>query len=164
MQSTSAAMKVRNGVTLGCFEVDGRLYAIDVTQVREVIRWQPVTPLPKAPALIEGVIDLRGVVVPVMDLGRSLGGERVEIGSRARIAIADLDGLVVGLIVNSAVEVLAVEASALEDPPLLATQAGYDAMRAVVRRPDAEPILVLSLEHLIESVYRSALPATEAPA
>jgi purine-binding chemotaxis protein CheW len=157
-------MKLQNGVTLGCFEVDGRLYAIDVTQVREVIRWQPVTPLPKAPALIEGVIDLRGVVVPVMDLGRSLGGERVEIGSRARIAIADLDGLVVGLIVNSAVEVLAVEASALEDPPLLATQAGYDAMRAVVRRPDAEPILVLSLEHLIESVYRSALPATEAPA
>jgi purine-binding chemotaxis protein CheW len=154
----------QNGVTLGCFEVDGRLYAIDIAQVREVIRWQPVTPLPKAPALIEGVIDLRGAMVPVVDLGRSLGGERVEIGPRARIAVTEVDGLVVGLIVHAAVEVLAVEASALEDPPLLATQAGYDAARAVVRRPDAEPILVLSLEHLIESVYRSALPAMEASA
>jgi purine-binding chemotaxis protein CheW len=157
-------MSGQNGVTLGCFEVDARTYAIDITQVREVVRWQPVTPLPKAPVLIEGVIDLRGVVVPVMDLGRSLGGERVEAGPRARIAITEVDGLVVGLIVDSAVEVLVVEPSALEDPPLLATQAGYDAMRAVVRRPDAEPILVLSLECLIESVYRSALPAMEAPA
>ena len=164
MQSTSAAMSDQNGVTLGCFEVDGRIYAIDISQIREVIRWQPATPLPKAPALIEGVIDLRGVVVPVMDLSRSLGGERVETGPRTRIAITEVDGLVVGLIVDSAVEVLAVEPSALEDPPLLATQAGYDAMRAVVRRPDAEPILVLSLEYLIESVYRSVLPAKEAPA
>ena len=49
----------------------------------------------------------------------------------------------------------------MEDPPGLAIQAGYHSMRAVVRRPDTEPILVLSPEELLESVYRSALPSTE---
>ena len=53
-----------NEVTLGCFEVGGRLIAIDVANVREVVRWQPVTPLPKSPTLIDGVIDLRCQCLP----------------------------------------------------------------------------------------------------
>ena len=59
-------------VTLGCFEVGGRLIAIDVANVREVVRWQPVTPLPKSPTLIDGVVDLRDTLVPVVDLGQAL--------------------------------------------------------------------------------------------
>ena len=58
MQSSRAAVFSENQVTLGCFEVAGRTYALDVSQLREVVRWQPVTPLPNAPRLIEGVIDL----------------------------------------------------------------------------------------------------------
>lgn len=150
-----------NYVTLGAFRVGSALYAIDVSQIREVVRWQEVTPLPKAPRLIEGVIDLRGAVVPVVDLGRALGGSPVEPSASARIAVAEIDGLVMGLAVDAAVEVLSVDVSALEDPPALATHAGYDATRAVVRRPDATPVLVLSLEHVLESVYRSALPTQE---
>jgi purine-binding chemotaxis protein CheW len=150
-----------NQVTLGCFEVGGRIYALDVGYLREVVRWQPVTPLPKAPALIEGVIDLRGAVVPVVDLGRALTGTSVVVGDQTRIAVAEVDGLVLGLTVDAAVEVLRVDSSAMDDPPGLAVQAGYDATRAVIRRPDAEPILVLSIEHLLESVYRSALPSKE---
>ena len=60
-----------------------------------------------------------------------------------------------------AIEVIQVDAAAMEDPPALVIHAGYDAARAVVRRSDAEPIIVLSLESLLESVYRSALPARE---
>jgi purine-binding chemotaxis protein CheW len=139
--------------------VAGRVHAIDVAYVREVVRWQAVTPLPKAPVLIEGVVDLRGAVVPVVDLGYALGGERVSVGSQTRIAIVAIDELVLGLVVDAAIEVLQVDVGEMEDPPSLATQAGYDATRAVVRRPDADPILVLSLEHLLESIYRSSLPS-----
>ena len=57
-----------------------------------------------------------------------------------------------------AVDVLSLEPTALEDPPELAAQAGYDAVRAVVRRPNASPVMVLALEHILESVYRPALP------
>jgi purine-binding chemotaxis protein CheW len=146
-------------VTLGCFEVGGRTVAIDVANVREVVRWQPVTPLPKSPELIDGVIDLRGALVPVVDLGRALNEQKVEPSSSTRIVVTEVDGLVVGLTVDAAIEVLQVGAASMEDPPALATHAGYDAARAVVRRPDSEPIVVLSLEYLLESVYRS-VPTT----
>jgi purine-binding chemotaxis protein CheW len=144
-------------VTLAAFRVGNAVYALDVAHVREVVRWQNITPLPKAPRLIEGVIDLRGAVVPVVDLGRVLGAAAVTVGTGARIAIVVEGGLVMGLAVDAALEVMSVDATELEDPPALAIQAGYDAARAVVRRPGAAPVLLLSLEHILESVYRSAL-------
>ena len=61
MQSPDSVAFQENRVTLSCFDVGGGVYAMDVSHVREVARWQPITPLPKAPELIEGVIDLRGV-------------------------------------------------------------------------------------------------------
>jgi purine-binding chemotaxis protein CheW len=149
-------------LTLGCFEVAGRIYAIDATQLREVVRWQPVTPLPKAPEPIEGVIDLRGVMVPVMDLGRALGGDRLDANEHSRIVVAEVDGLVLGLVVDGTRDVIEVDSTDMIDPPALVAQAGYEATRAVVRRSNGEPILVLSLEHLLETVYRSALDASEA--
>ncbi len=160
--SEARALRSENHLTLACFEVAGRHYAVDVAQLREVVRWQPVTPLPKAPPLIEGVVDLRGAIVPVIDLGRALDGRSIEPSARARIAIAELDGLVFGLAVEAALEVMAVEAAALGDPPALATQAGYATARAIVRRADSPPVLVLSLENLLESVYRSSLAPREA--
>jgi purine-binding chemotaxis protein CheW len=151
-----------NRVTLACFELAGDVYALDVTQLREVVRWQPVTPLPRAPALIEGVVDLRGAIVPVVDLARVLRGVPMQAGPRARIAIVEIDGLVVGLGVDAATEVISADAASLCDPPALAAHAGYDAARAVVRRQGAPPILVVALDHVLECVYRSALPAEEA--
>jgi purine-binding chemotaxis protein CheW len=158
------ASVAENQIDLATFEVRGREYAIDVTQIREIVRGQDVTPLPKAPALIEGVIDLRGGVVPVVDLGRALDGTPVVEGPATRIVLLDVDGLVLGLRVDAAVDVLSADAASLESPPALASQAGYDAVRAVVRRAEARPVLVLSLDHLLESVYRSALPAVGTPA
>jgi purine-binding chemotaxis protein CheW len=159
MQMINNAAFSENHVTLGTFEVGERLLAIDVGHLREVVRWQPVTPLPNAPELIEGVIDLRGAVVPIVDLGRALGGASIAPAPGTRIVVTEVDGLVMGLVVDGAHEVLPVEVARMEDPPALATQTGYDAVRAVVRRPGAEPVLVLSLDHLLESVYRSALDA-----
>ena len=148
-------------VTLAAFRVGNAAYALDVANVREVVRWQTVTPLPLAPRLIEGVIDLRGAVVPVVDLGRVLGGAPVTVGSSTRIAIVAESGLVMGLAVDAALSVMSVDPGELGDPPALATHAGYDAVRAVVRRQDG-PVLLLSLEHILEAVYRSAFTRGEA--
>jgi purine-binding chemotaxis protein CheW len=155
---TDAAPTEGARVKLAVMRVGNAIYALDVAQMREVVRWQTITPLPVAPRLIEGVIDLRGAVVPVVDLARALQAGAVTASATARIAIVESDGLVLGLAVDAALEVISVDAIALEDPPALATQAGYDAVRAVVRRKDDVPALVLSLEHILESVYRSALP------
>jgi purine-binding chemotaxis protein CheW len=156
-----AATESDNRVLLASFRVGEAEYALDVAHVREVVRWQAATPLPKSPRLIEGVIDLRGAVVPVVDLGRVLGAAGVTPSPSARIAIVEENGLVMGLAVDAALEVMSIDVGALEDPPALATQAGYDATRAVVRREGGAPVLVLSLEHILESVYRSALARQE---
>ena len=148
-------------VTIGTFEVVGSVIAIDVSYFRVVVRWRPVTPLPKAPELIEGVVDLRGAVVPVVDLCRVLNGSPLESSNKTRIVVTEIDGLVVGFGVDAAIEVLQVDITSMEDPPPLATHAGYDTARAVVRRSGSEPIVVLSLEHLLQSVYRSASAAQE---
>ncbi len=146
-----------NQVNLACFEVGGQLFALDVSQVREIVRHQEITPLPMAPPMIEGVIDLRSAVIPVIDLTRLLSGSPTEVTTKARIVMLDCDGMVVGLCVEAATDVLSLDANALEDVPELATQAGYDSVRHVVRRPGEPPVMVLSLERILEEVYRSAL-------
>jgi purine-binding chemotaxis protein CheW len=142
-------------LTLGCFEVTGRIYGLDVARIREVVRWQPATPLPGAPSLIDGVVDLRGGMVPVVDLGRALGGEAIDVTPRARIAITESGDRIVGLSVEAAIEVVFVEVSDLSSPPVLGGEMSSSLTAAVVRRPDAQPIVVLSLEHLLENVRRS---------
>jgi purine-binding chemotaxis protein CheW len=159
----SSLLTSETSVELACFGVRARLYGIDVLQIREIVRSLEVTPLPRAPTLIEGVIDLRGIVIPVVDLGRALGGEPVAEGPQTRIAVLEVDEMALGLRVESAVDVLSVGAGALCEPPALALQAGYAVVRAVVRRSDGPPVLVLSVEHLLEGLYRSALSERSSP-
>lgn len=155
--SNSSAQFANERSELATFEAGGSEYAIDVSHIREIVRWQEVTPLPRAPSLIEGVIDLRAGVIPVIDLGRALGHPAIEKTSDARIVIVEIDDLLLGIRVQAAIEVLSPESTHLDPPPALATQAGYDAVRAVVRRPNAKPVLVLSMDHLLESIYRSGV-------
>lgn len=155
MAATSPLPTCDPVVELACFLAGGQLYGVDVVQIREIVRSQEPTPLPRAPELVEGVIDLRGTVIPVVDLGRALG--QPDDAPRAHIAVLDVDDMLVGLRVESAVDVLSVDPAWLGEPPALTSQAGYDLVRAVVRRPGAEPVLALSIEHLIERIYRTAL-------
>jgi len=144
-------------VELACLEVRGQVYGVDVQQIREIVRAQTLTPLPRAPELVEGVIDLRGVIVPVVDLGRALGGAPIADVEASRIAIVEIDGMAFGLRADAASEVLAVTGSDVQSPPALVAQTGYDAIHAVVRRPGLPPVLVLALESVLESVVRSGL-------
>jgi purine-binding chemotaxis protein CheW len=147
---------------LACFELAGACFAVDVAQVREISRCPPLAPLPHAPGLIEGVADLAGSILPILDLGRLLGLAPVSAPERARLVVLESDGLCFGLRIPPAVEVLSVPLADVEALPTLAIQAGYEVVRAVVRRPGASPLLVLSLEALLERVFRSAAGQEEA--
>lgn len=144
-------------VSLACFEACGRNYALDVALVREIVRSQEVTPLPSAPELIEGVVELRGGLVPVLDLSRVLGGPASTVTTQSRIVVLNCDEMLLGLCVDAATDVLSIDPALLEDVPNLATQAGCDVVRAVVRRPNAAPVMVLAVETILGNVYRSAL-------
>ncbi|MFK7894289.1 MAG: chemotaxis protein CheW [Myxococcota bacterium] len=144
-----------DAVNLACFEVCGQEYALPVENVREIVRIMEVTPLPNAPALIEGVIDLRGAVVPVIDLAKMLGRGVGDSAMSARIVVLDVAELTFGLWVSGATDVLTLGRADLEAVPALATQSGYAVVRHVVRRPERAPVMVLSIENLIAAVQRS---------
>jgi purine-binding chemotaxis protein CheW len=146
-----------SSVILTCFEVQGQLHAIEVEHVREIARIVEITPLPNAPALIEGVIDLRGTVIPVVDLARVLNRGRGSTDADARIIVIEVEGLVFGVWVDAATDVLTLDTHHMEDVPDLATHAGYDVVRHVVRREGAAPIMVLAVDRLVETIFRSAL-------
>ena len=152
----TAGQGIAEEISLACFDARGGPYAVDVTLVREIVRSREITPLPNAPDLIEGVVELRGGIVPVLDLNRILGGDRALVTSSSRIVVLECDGLLFGMGVDAATDVLSLDPALLEAVPELATQAGYDTVQAVVRRPGAPPVMVLALETILETVYRSA--------
>jgi purine-binding chemotaxis protein CheW len=160
MLESQAAHLDDSTINLACFEVNEQIFAFEVSYVREIVRVQEITPLPNAPSLIEGVVDLRGAVIPILDLARVLETVVGDRGDQARIVVLEIDGLVLGLCVDAATDVLTIDAHRLDDVPDLATHAGYDAVRHVLRRENDKPVMVLSLENLVENVYRSALPAS----
>ena len=96
------------------FELEGAPYALPVECVREIVRIRPITPVPRMPEDVRGVISLRGEIVQVLDLRRRLGLERVEAGRRSRVIVVHGgDGRVAGLLVDAVTEVLSVENDAL---------------------------------------------------
>jgi len=96
------------------FEVGGTPYALPVECVREIVRMRPITPVPRVPEDVRGVISLRGEIVQVVDLRCRLGLERVDPGRRSRVIVVhEGDGQVAGLLVDAVTEVLSVTDAAL---------------------------------------------------
>ena len=111
--------------------VGGAAYALPVERIREIVRLRPITPMPRVPALVLGVISLRGEVVQVLELGQRLGDAPAPASPRARIVVLHgEDAPVVGLRVDAVTEVLRVPEESLLDPPGDAA----DCVRAICRR------------------------------
>ena len=89
---------------------------LPISLVREIVRVPEITPVPNAPAHIEGVINLRGRIIAVIDLGKRFGEAPIERNSKSRIVVVEMEERLVGLLVNSASEVLRIAPSEIEAP------------------------------------------------
>jgi purine-binding chemotaxis protein CheW len=98
------------------FRIGDETYGVRISAVREIVRVPAVTAVPNAPDYIEGVINLRGKIIPVMDLRKRFGIKNVEPNKKNRILVVELENKVLGLIVNSASEVLKIPPSDIEMP------------------------------------------------
>ena len=126
-------------------------YGVDVRLVQEIIRVAEITPVPRAPASMKGVINLRGRIIPVVDLKRKLGLGEVTPDRRARIVVVKLRERLVGLLVDAASQVLKVPVSAIDPAPDAVVEIDADFIRGVAKLPDRLIILmdlhkILSLE------------------
>ena len=107
------------------FNVTDQEYSIDIIQVREIRGWTRTTPMPHAPDYMRGVINLRGTVLPVMDLARRLNLSSGETHERNVVIVVHLDGMLTGLLVDAVSDIVTVDADQLQPPPDIgAEQAG----------------------------------------
>jgi purine-binding chemotaxis protein CheW len=99
------------------FEVGRETYGVPITSLHEIVRVPEITAVPDAPDYMEGVINLRGKIVSVIDLRKRLGEKKVTTSRRNRILVVEHRGRLAGLIVDSATEVLKIPASDVEPSP-----------------------------------------------
>ncbi len=103
--SGPAVDQFRREIQLACFRLAGEMYAVDIMRIKEIIRPQKLTIIPKAPAFIDGMINLRGMVIPIIDLRKRFGLPPVVADRKTRIIICATSGKFVGLLVDEVVEV-----------------------------------------------------------
>ncbi|MEZ5686276.1 MAG: chemotaxis protein CheW [Paracoccaceae bacterium] len=118
-------------VELLSFRLGGEEYSVDIMSVREIRGWTRATPLPHAPPYVRGVINLRGTVLPVVDLSVRLGMEPVVGGARNVIIVVQLGSQTAGLLVDAVSDILALPRSQLQPPPELAADTAHSYISAL---------------------------------
>ena len=136
---------------LATFFLASEEYGVDVRVVQEIIRVSEITQVPRAPDFIKGVINLRGRIIPVIDLKRKLGLGDVEPTRQSRIVVVKIKERLLGLLVDGASQVLKVPVSSIEAAPDEVTEVDSTAVRGVAKLPGRLIILMdlartLSLE------------------
>ena len=106
------------------FQVGRETYGVPITSLHEIVRVPEITAVPDAPDYLEGVINLRGKIVSVMDLRKRFGEKQVALKKQNRILVVEHSGRLAGLIVDSASEVLKIPANDVEAPPAVFQDGG----------------------------------------
>jgi purine-binding chemotaxis protein CheW len=101
------------------FTLDNEEFGVDILKVQEINKMIDITRIPNSPPFVEGVINLRGKIIPIVDLRKRLGFEDKASDKSTRIIVVELDGVVLGFIVDSVSEVLRISDSTVEPPPSL---------------------------------------------
>ncbi len=130
------------------FLIENEEFGVDILNVQEIIRPVDITRVPNAPAFVEGVINLRGRIVPVVDLRKRFNLPRRERDKNSRIIVVELGDKIVGFMVDAVREVLRVDAGVIEPPPELAI--GIDAHYITgVAKLDDRLLILLDLERIL---------------
>jgi purine-binding chemotaxis protein CheW len=152
MSAVTTAAEVLQLVT---FKLAGEEYATDILKVQEINRMVEITSVPNAPHYVEGVINLRGKVIPVIDLRKKFGLEAKEIDAQSRIMVVDV-GKTVGLIVDSVSEVLRLPADTVEPPPAMALNGGSEYIRGIGKLDD-RLVILLDVDKLLSNGDKQGL-------
>jgi purine-binding chemotaxis protein CheW len=150
----------RQEVQLACFRVGGELYALDIMGIREIIRPQKLTAIPKAPRFIEGVINLRGAVIPVADLRKRFDQSCSEESRKSRIIICSVSGRIVGLLVDEVLEVRRYSRHDVAPAPQFLKGPEAEFFLGVARRGD-DLVMVLDLDRILSTDEQIALQRLE---
>lgn len=132
------------------FKIGDEEFGIDILQVQEINRMMEITAVPNAPEFVEGVVNLRGRIIPVVDFRTRIGMKKVEVDNKTRIIVVDLESQVVGFIVDEVSEVLRIPKDITEPPPPLIGGVNSEYITAVGKLED-RMLILLDLEKVFST-------------
>ena len=138
------------------FDLAAETYGVDIGAVREIIRMQDITKVPGAPEFVEGIINLRGNVIPVLDLRKRF---RLDVGTRDkdnRILVVDIGGQDIGVVVDAVTEVLRITADSVEPPSSVITTADSVYLLGIVKL-EGRLVILLDLEKVLSESEKATL-------
>ena len=145
------------------FRIGRETFGLPIAIVREIVRVPEVTAVPNAPDHIEGVINLRGRIVPIVDLRKRFGDVTAPLTPKSRIVVVELNARLIGLMVNSASEVLRIPPSEIEAPNNVFPDGELDYI-AGVGKLNGRLVILLDLNRILQRAELRRLEDFSAPA
>ena len=143
------------------FSVGEEDYGLELLRVKEVIRMRDITWLPKAPSFVKGIINLRGDVIPIIDLRDKFGLESNENTAQTRVIVVELGGRLTGLVVDSASQVVRIPTGQIEPPPPVPGGFSQELITGVGKLDD-RLIILLNADSILTVDEKAALSSIDA--
>ncbi len=138
------------------FSIGEEEFGVDILKVQEIIRTMEITKVPRAPDFVEGVINLRGKVIPIIDLRRRFGLESRSHDKHTRIIVIEINNMIVGFVVDSVSEVLRIPANTVEPPPPVVAGLESEYISGVGKLED-RLLILLDLDRLLSNEEQQML-------
>ncbi|MHC1711969.1 MAG: chemotaxis protein CheW [Solidesulfovibrio sp.] len=138
------------------FTISSEEFGLDILKVQEIIRTMDITKVPRAPDFVEGVINLRGKVIPIIDLRKRFGMDSKPHDSQTRIIVVEINAMVVGFVVDSVSEVLRIKSNTVEPPPPIVSGIDSEYISGVGKLENRLLILI-DLDRLLSTTELGAL-------
>ena len=151
-----AKREPKETLQLVSFKLGNEEFGVDILQVQEIIRMQNITRVPNAPHFVEGVINLRGRVIPIIDLRKRFDLGDHERDKNTRIMVVKIDNIVVGLIVDEVSEVLRIPADTVEPPPPIVAGIESDFIKGVGKL-EGRLLILLDLNKILSKEEQYSL-------
>jgi purine-binding chemotaxis protein CheW len=132
------------------FMLSDEQYALDILEVKEIVRPHAITPVPRSPPWIKGIVTLRGVIIPIFDLRSRLGLAEIEYGPETRIVVVYRGEEFAGLIVDRITQVMRLPVESIEPPPQTIGLVEAEYLRGVARFRD-QLVILLNLPRVVEA-------------
>ncbi len=140
------------------FRIGAEEYGLEILKVREIIRVGEITRMPRAPAFVRGIINLRGDVIPVLSLGQRFGLQTAEDGASARVIVVEIGGRLIGMMVDSVSAVLRVPAGQIDPPPPIIGGMSRRYVRGVAKL-EKSLVILLDIERVLSEDEQAGLAA-----
>ncbi len=142
------------------FVVGDEEYGLDILRVKEVIRIREITRLPRAPSFVKGIINLRGDVIPIIDLRDRFGLEHKDYTETTRVIVVDVDGKLVGMVVDAASQVVRIPNDQIDPPPPIVGGLSAEYIRGVGKL-DERLVILLNIERILSQQEKVELKRME---